>query len=73
VNFWGGVCGTYGIRADESASQVRVLLEPPAPQPGKACPALAKELTKTVTLHRPVGDRDVVNGATGATVPPAAP
>ncbi|MGQ4516185.1 hypothetical protein [Streptomyces sp. DW26H14] len=72
VRFWGGVCGTYGLRADESGSAVRVLVRQPAREPGRMCEALAKRLTKTVTLKRPLGDRVVLSATTGAKVPHSA-
>jgi hypothetical protein len=73
VRFWGGVCGTYGMRADESGSAVKVRLDKPAPKPGEMCVAMAKLLSRTVTLERPVGGRDVVDATTGAKLPHATP
>lgn len=67
VTFWGGVCGSYGLRADESGSAVRVEVEKPKPT-GSACVAMAKEFHETVRLDRPLGDRRVVD-ASGDAVP----
>ncbi|MCF3965540.1 hypothetical protein L1885_28675, partial [Streptomyces fuscigenes] len=69
VRFWGGVCGTYSVTADESGTAVEVGLVPPRPKPGAMCPAMARSLERTVTLRQPVGDRDVIGAETGAKLP----
>ncbi|MEV6795717.1 hypothetical protein AB0M87_27845 [Streptomyces sp. NPDC051320] len=70
VHFWGGVCSTYTAKASEDAGSVRVTLDGPGKKPGKKiCIALAKDLTRTVTLDKPLGDRKVVDTASGETVP----
>lgn len=67
VTFWGGVCSTYTASAEESAGQVRISVTE-QPHEG-ACIMIAKELTRTVTLEKPLGDRTVIDAASGATVP----
>ncbi|MEW2549152.1 hypothetical protein AB0910_25860 [Streptomyces sp. NPDC047002] len=69
VRFWGGVCGTYGVRADESDAAVAVRVEKPAAKPGGTCVASAKRLSRSLTLDRPLGTRTVLSAATGAEVP----
>ncbi|MGW0117507.1 hypothetical protein [Streptomyces sp. NPDC003327] len=68
VTFWGGVCSTYTATAEESARQVTVRIDEKS-DPGRACVAMAKEITLTVTLRGPLGDRPVVDGASGQAVP----
>ncbi|MEU0835933.1 hypothetical protein [Streptomyces sp. NPDC005969] len=68
VTFWGGVCSTYAAGATESANAVRVTITESTPDPKKACIMIAKELTRTVTLDAPLGDRKVLDAA-GGTVP----
>ncbi|KIF70234.1 hypothetical protein HY68_19405 [Streptomyces sp. AcH 505] len=65
VRFWGGVCGTYTARADESGTAVKVEVVKPVQDPGTVCVAMAKEQTASVTLEHPLGGRQVVNGTTG--------
>ncbi|MFB7585779.1 hypothetical protein [Streptomyces sp. NPDC056169] len=69
VTFWGGVCSDYTVTARESADRVTVRVKETPTDPGKACIAIAVEVTKTVTLDRPLGDRPVVDGASGEAVP----
>lgn len=68
VRFVDGVCGEYSLRADESASTVRVEVVDSAPR-GGVCIAMAKSFTEKVTLDRPLGDRKVVDAVTGDAVP----
>lgn len=68
VTFWGGVCSTYTAGAEESAGQVRVSIEEKRQKDG-ACIMIAKELKRTVTLTEPLGERTVIDAASGATVP----
>ncbi|QPL95395.1 hypothetical protein I3J15_21460 [Streptomyces clavuligerus] len=42
-----------------------VRIEEPEPAPGTACVALAKDHRVPVTLRQPLGDRKVVDAATG--------
>ncbi|MFF8829080.1 hypothetical protein [Streptomyces sp. NPDC015131] len=68
ARFWGGVCSTYTLKAEESESRVRLsVVEKPA-EPGRVCILIAKEVTATVALERPVGDRQVVDAASGEKV-----
>ncbi|MEU8544410.1 hypothetical protein AB0C52_31205 [Streptomyces sp. NPDC048717] len=70
VTFWGGVCGTYTATADESApGRVTVRVTERPQEPGRVCVMSAVETTKTVTLRQPLGDRTVVDGASGEPVP----
>ncbi|MEV7314243.1 hypothetical protein AB0N56_15030 [Streptomyces microflavus] len=68
VTFWGGVCSTYTASAEESPGQVRVSIAE-KPQKNGACIMIAKELKQTVPLDAPLGDRTVIDAASGATVP----
>ncbi|WP_455355481.1 hypothetical protein [Streptomyces sp. SYSU K217416] len=70
LTFWGSVCSEYSAQATESASAVTVKLIEAETGKDRVCIMLAKELTETVTLDKPLGDRKVVNGATGEPVPP---
>ncbi|MCP3817429.1 hypothetical protein NLX86_04525 [Streptomyces sp. A3M-1-3] len=70
LTFWGSVCSDYSAQATESASAVTVKILEAEKGKDRVCIMLAKELTETVTLDKPLGDRKVVNGATGEPVPP---
>jgi len=67
VRFTGGVCGDYSVRAEESDSQVKVVVTE-TPWKDRVCIMIAKEFNKTVELKKPLGDRKVV-GVDGAAVP----
>lgn len=69
VTFWGGVCSTYTASASEDGSTVRVSVTETKPEKGKVCIMIAKELTRTVTLDQPLGERNVVDAASGTVVP----
>ncbi|MFJ4962230.1 hypothetical protein EES43_06745 [Streptomyces sp. ADI96-02] len=70
VTFWGGVCSTYTASARESAGQVRIVVtEKPRGGEKKPCVMIAKELKRTVALDAPLGDRTVIDAASGAKVP----
>ncbi|WP_031069708.1 hypothetical protein [Streptomyces sp. NRRL S-118] len=69
VTFWAGVCSTYTAEAEESAAQVKVTVVESPPEPERYCIAIAEEQTVTVTLKAPLGDREVVDAATGGAVP----
>ncbi|OKI96815.1 hypothetical protein AMK18_24485 [Streptomyces sp. CB01249] len=71
VTFWGGVCSTYTASAREDGDTVRVTVEEKKAEPGKVCVMIAKELTRTVTLERPLDGRKVVDEASGSLVPRA--
>ncbi len=68
VTFWGGVCSSYTASAEESPGQVRITITE-KPQKDGACIMIAKELKRTVTLEKPLGDRTVIDAESGATVP----
>ncbi|WP_328899816.1 hypothetical protein OHR86_07455 [Streptomyces sp. NBC_00441] len=70
VTFWGGVCSTYTASAREDGDTVRVAVAEKK-DPGKVCVMIAKELTRTVTLERPLDGRKVVDEASGSVVPRA--
>ena len=70
VTFWGGVCSTYTASAREDGDAVRVTVTEKK-DPGKVCVMIAKELTRTVTLERPLDGRKVVDEASGSLVPRA--
>ncbi|QGV81013.1 hypothetical protein [Streptomyces ficellus] len=69
ARFWGGVCSKYTVKAEESATQIRLTVTETPVEPGKVCILIAKEVTGTVTLDQPVGDRQVVDAASGERVP----
>lgn len=68
VTFWGGACSTYKVSAREDGDTVRVTVAESGPDPKKVCVMIAKELTRTVTLDQPLGDRKVVDAASGGAV-----
>ncbi|MCD9874213.1 hypothetical protein LJ657_11085 [Streptomyces sp. NR30] len=59
VIFTGGVCGDYDAKASESADKVTVTVTE-TPWKDKVCIMIAKQLTRTVQLDKPLGDRKVV-------------
>ncbi|MFF7180662.1 hypothetical protein [Streptomyces sp. NPDC008121] len=69
VTFWGGVCSTYTVTADQGAGKVAVRVSERPTDPGRACIAIAVEVTKTVTLTQPLGARTVMDAASGEPVP----
>ncbi|MEU7295381.1 hypothetical protein AB0A76_19530 [Streptomyces exfoliatus] len=69
VSFWGGVCSTYTVTAEETPSQVSVRVAEKPIDPDRVCILVAKEITRTVTLKSPLGDRPVVDAASGEAVP----
>jgi hypothetical protein len=66
VTFYGGVdtCYRYEVRADETAQQVALSLSEQRKGDGP-CIELAQEYQRSVPLDRPLGDRRVVDAATG--------
>ena len=66
VRFYGGVdtCYAYVVRADETARQVALSLSEERKGDGP-CIDLAQEYARSVPLDRPLGDRLVVDAATG--------
>ncbi|MFJ9904789.1 hypothetical protein ACIRVK_18165 [Streptomyces sp. NPDC101152] len=71
VTFTGGVCGDYAAKASESSDKVTVTVTE-TPWKGKVCIMIAKELSKTVQLAQPLGDRTVV-GSDGRQIPQVKP
>lgn len=69
VHFWGGVCSTYSVSAEESGSTVRTKVVGKDKKPDQVCVKIAKEFTKTVTLHKPLDGRKVVDVSTDESVP----
>ncbi|MCS0636328.1 hypothetical protein NX801_11790 [Streptomyces sp. LP05-1] len=69
AHFWGGVCSTYALTAEETASRVRLTVVEKPTEPGRACVMIAKEQTATVTLKAPLGARPVLDAASGERVP----
>ncbi|MFF2080454.1 hypothetical protein ACFVXG_37545 [Kitasatospora sp. NPDC058162] len=72
VYFFGGVCTTYAVKADESqAGQVGVVIVPgpPTVQPGHVCTAMAKRQAVSVDLRSPLAGRTVVDRTSGQDVP----
>ena len=71
VRFWGGVCHVHSVTAKESDGQVKVTVTSKEKKPGQVCILIAKEFTRTVRLDAPLGDRKVIDAATGKSVPRA--
>ncbi|MGW0560987.1 hypothetical protein ACWDZ4_10185 [Streptomyces sp. NPDC003016] len=71
LHFWGGVCSDYGAKAEEEDGVVKVRITETNPDPGRACIMIAKELTETVALDKPLDGRKVVDARSGETVPHA--
>ncbi|MFJ9695102.1 hypothetical protein [Kitasatospora sp. NPDC101183] len=72
VYFYGGVCTTYAVKADESTpGKVEVMVIPgrPVTQPGQVCTALAKRQAAAVDLRSPLAGRTVVDKESGQEVP----
>ena len=61
MRFWGGVCSDYAVTADETGDEVKVKVIERGRRPGQVCIMIAKELTETVTLDKPLGGRKVVD------------
>ena len=66
VRFYGGVdtCYSYAVRADETGQQVALSLSEQRRGDGP-CIDLAQEYERSVPLDGPLGDRRVVDAATG--------
>ncbi|UQA95931.1 flagellar basal body-associated FliL family protein [Streptomyces halobius] len=69
LHFWGGVCSTYTVSAEESDTAVRTQVTGKEKHPGQVCVKIAKEFTKTVTLEKPLDGRKVIDASTGEAVP----
>ncbi|MFJ6698740.1 hypothetical protein ACIQM4_22050 [Streptomyces sp. NPDC091272] len=70
LTFWGGACSDYAAEAAEEAGTVRVRIVESNPDPERVCIAVARKLTQTVTLERPLAGRSVL-GEDGKAVPKA--
>ncbi|MGR8011012.1 hypothetical protein [Streptomyces hypolithicus] len=68
LHFSGGVCSDYAAEAAEGDATVKVRITEPKPDPDRLCVAMAKDLTETVTLDKPLGNRKVVDARSGETV-----
>ncbi|WP_190023783.1 hypothetical protein [Streptomyces hiroshimensis] len=68
LHFWGGVCQTYAVSAEQSSAAVTVKVTGTEKQPGRQCVLMAKKFDETVTLDEPLGDRKVVDASTGEPV-----
>ncbi|MGA4848411.1 hypothetical protein ACOBQB_19915 [Streptomyces sp. G5(2025)] len=66
LHFWGSVCAEYAASASEDGDRVTVTVTE-TKQKGQVCIMVAKELSETVTLDKPLGERKVVDAA-GETV-----
>ncbi|MFJ5804636.1 hypothetical protein [Streptomyces sp. NPDC093093] len=69
VNFWGGVCSAYAVEAREEGGSVLVKITDTPNKPGQSCIMIAEEMSRTVTLKEPLGDRKVVDATTGKPLP----
>ncbi|QGZ48589.1 hypothetical protein GPZ77_09485 [Streptomyces sp. QHH-9511] len=69
VTFWGGVCSEYTATAQESPGKVTVRVTERPSDPGRACIAIAVEVTRTVDLQQPLAARTVLDAASGEPVP----
>ncbi|MFB6812243.1 hypothetical protein [Streptomyces sp. NPDC056387] len=69
VNFWGGVCSTYALEAREEAGSVSVRITDTPNEPGRSCIMLAKDMTVSTTLGKPLGERKVIDATTGKPLP----
>ena len=69
VTFWGGVdtCYRYAVRSDETARDVSLSLAEERRGDGP-CIEIAQQYERTVRLEAPLGDRQVVDAATGEVV-----
>lgn len=71
VAFTGGACSRYLVKAEETAEQVRLRLFEIPDGSGRVCAAIALPVNAAVELDGPVGDRAVVDAATGRSLPRA--
>jgi hypothetical protein len=64
--FWGGVCSEYAASAEETATTVTVsVVGRSTLGPDQACIEIAKESKASITLAAPLGDRALIDAATG--------
>ncbi|NYI07018.1 hypothetical protein [Allostreptomyces psammosilenae] len=71
VTFYGGVCSVYSATAEETAEEVRVTITSQPEEGAEVCILVAEEQSVTVELDAPLGDRTVVDAATGGEIAPA--
>ncbi|WP_030786963.1 hypothetical protein [Streptomyces sp. NRRL S-920] len=64
VHFWGGVCSEYSASAREDDDRVTVTVTE-TKQKDKVCVMVAKRLSETVGLDKPLGEREVVDAGGG--------
>ncbi|MFE5915412.1 hypothetical protein ACFQ6B_40945 [Streptomyces wedmorensis] len=69
VTFWGGVCSTYTVTAQQTPERVMVRVSESPADPDRVCVAMAVEVTKSVALEAPLGARAVIDAASGEPVP----
>ncbi|MEU4060804.1 hypothetical protein AB0F25_00005 [Streptomyces wedmorensis] len=69
VTFWGGVCSTYTVTAQQTPERVTVRVSEAPADPDRVCVAMAVEVTKSVALEDPLGARAVIDAASGEPVP----
>ncbi|MGW8365336.1 hypothetical protein ACWGK1_32900, partial [Streptomyces wedmorensis] len=69
VTFWGGVCSTYTVTAQQTSERVTVRVSESPTDPDRVCVAMAVEVTKSVALEAPLGARAVIDAASGEPVP----
>ncbi|MFE4517455.1 hypothetical protein ACFRMQ_25035 [Kitasatospora sp. NPDC056783] len=72
VYFFGGVCTSYALKADESQPgrvEVLVVPGPPTVEPGQKCNALAKRQSVSTDLRSPLAGRTVVDRTSGQELP----
>ncbi len=68
LHFWGGVCSDYAAQAEQSSSAVTVKVTGTEKQPGRYCVMMIKRFDTEVALDEPLGERRVVDLASGNTV-----
>ncbi|MFD7511696.1 hypothetical protein ACFV5N_20495 [Streptomyces sp. NPDC059853] len=68
LTYWTGVCAEYRLVAEESADEVRVLVEEVPGDANEACVMVAQEQTGELGLDSPIGDRTLVD-AWGEEIP----
>ncbi|SFC71846.1 hypothetical protein [Streptomyces aidingensis] len=61
-HYWTGVCQTYTVTAEETATTVTLRVTGSGQKEGEACILIAEEAVSQVTLEEPVGDRTILDG-----------
>ncbi|MEU4797433.1 hypothetical protein [Streptomyces sp. NPDC023327] len=62
LHFWGSACGRYSASAREDGDRVSVEVTE-TKKKDQVCVMIAKRLSKTVTLDKPLGEREVVDAS----------